>query len=93
MSVLAQRHDVACVNTQTKRCSRVTGRFDLNHERRRHAAGRSDHQVPMRADRGHLLVDGIGKFVNAANSCIGFKGLAELRGVMRALDYAERRYS
>jgi D-mannonate dehydratase len=59
----------------------------------RHAAGRSDHQVPMRADRGHLLVDGVGKFGNAANSSIGFKGLVELRGVMRALDYAERRYS
>jgi hypothetical protein len=32
ISVLAQHHDAACVNTQTKRCLRVTGRFDLNHD-------------------------------------------------------------
>jgi hypothetical protein len=32
MSLPAQRHDAACVNTQTKRCSRVIGRFDLNHD-------------------------------------------------------------
>jgi hypothetical protein len=38
MSVLAQRHDAACVNTQTKRCPRVTGRFDLNHDLAQHVS-------------------------------------------------------
>ncbi len=59
----------------------------LSEEKRRREAGRPNADIPMRPDHGHLILDDIGKKVNPGYSSIGrLKGLAELRGVMQAVE-------
>ena len=71
-------------------------RIMLEEELRRRSQGRADWEIPMRPDHGHLLGDDAAKPGNAGYSFIGrLKGLAELRGAIRGLQYAlpELRYT
>jgi mannonate dehydratase len=62
----------------------------LAEEHRRRAAGRIDCEIPMRSDHGHALTDDVGDGRSPGYTWIGrLKGLAELRGVMRALERQE----
>ena len=62
----------------------------LREERRRAAEGRADHQIPMRPDHGQDIVDDLGRRAQPGYPTIGrLKGLAELRGVITALEHSQ----
>ncbi|MET3899879.1 mannonate dehydratase [Devosia sp. UYZn731] len=62
----------------------------VREEKKRKAAGRSDHIIPMRPDHGQDILDDLGRRSQPGYPTIGrMKGLAELRGVMAALEHGD----
>ncbi len=60
----------------------------LAEERHRRAQGRADWTIPFRPDHGQDILDDLGKSGQPGYPTIGrMKGLAELRGIMTALDH------
>jgi len=61
----------------------------VREERRRKAEGRKDAVIPMRPDHGQDILDDLGRRAQPGYPTIGrMKGLAELRGVMTALEHS-----
>lgn len=62
----------------------------VREEKRRKAVGRVDHQIPMRPDHGQDILDDLNRRAQPGYPTIGrMKGLAELRGVITALEHRE----
>ncbi len=61
----------------------------LAEEKRRREQGRADHRIPMRPDHGQEILDDLTRGAQPGYPAIGrLKGLAELRGIERALLHA-----
>lgn len=59
----------------------------LRQEARRRASGRADNSIPFRPDHGQDILDDLGRRAQPGYPSIGrLKGLAELRGIIAALE-------
>jgi len=66
----------------------------LAEEARRRSEGRADAAIPFRPDHGHEILSDLGRGTVPGYPLIGrLRGLAELRGVMRALSHPATRHA
>ncbi|OSP55591.1 mannonate dehydratase [Pseudoruegeria sp. SK021] len=63
----------------------------VREERKRRAAGRRDASIPFRPDHGQNILDDLTRRTQPGYPAIGrLKGLAELRGIMTALEHSSQ---
>lgn len=63
----------------------------LSEEEARRRQGRQDHSIPFRPDHGQNILDDLTRNTQPGYPAIGrLKGLAELRGIIRALEHQRR---
>ncbi|OHV78598.1 mannonate dehydratase [Ensifer sp. LCM 4579] len=66
----------------------------IGEEARRRAEGRPDWTIPFRPDHGHELLSDIGRGTHPGYPLIGrMRGLAELRGIVRALTHERTHFA
>ena len=84
-------HEAEHLNGSSDMVGTILALMQEEARRRRDGRNRKNDEIPMRPDHGHLLGDDSGRKVNPGYSFVGrLKGLAELRGVIRGLEYATR---
>ncbi|MCG5481333.1 mannonate dehydratase [Sinorhizobium alkalisoli] len=66
----------------------------IREENRRRAEGRPDWTIPFRPDHGHELLSDVGRGTHPGYPLIGrMRGLAELRGIVRALTHERTHFA